>query len=559
MREIPRRGMLRGTAALAGAFVGRDVFRGAPTRPPSRADAVVSTVSAIESVFADLSAGDTIVITGENAPYRTTRWLDIDVDGVTVVGPNVSTLVKPADGADVGGFRIGHNDRCSNVTIRGVGYDGNPEGQHSRAKRCHGIVVQNAENVTLSGNYLTRTHPYHEHNTGGSGISVEKEARNVRVLGNRINDIGDRGIQVAGAHVLVSGNVVTNGLDRSISCDVWRDGHQQARNVAVVENMLGNNLEGSLVGIGGNDLQAGGYLLVANNLGFGSHKSFCHVGFGGRARNVRVDGNVSVQEESANFAGVSLNIERAQNVAVTGNDLYDYGGTGVNVERGISEFVVAGNNLHDTGSDGIRIDGATDGVVARNTVSGTGRAGILLDGANAVTVEHNRVQRAEHSGIVARGRGETYHGISDNHVRGYGQGDGYYQGILIRTGNNVVRGNRIEQNGGGLAIVERGGRGNCFAENWADGNSSWRIESATSLVRDHVPAFDVHRGLVADESGVVRVRFDKPHARRPKLTFGRVAGGVESVSYTKSGGAFDGATLSVGSPGERIDVFVGSG
>ncbi|WP_266075677.1 right-handed parallel beta-helix repeat-containing protein [Haladaptatus caseinilyticus] len=563
MGGIPRRGVLRRTAGLALAFAGRDVFATTPeeTKAGRFADAVITTTSALESAFNDLSAGDTVVITGENAPYRTTQWLDIDVDGVTVVGPDIPTLVKPADGANVGGFRIGHHDHCENVTIRGVGYDGNPDGQRPSAKLCHGIVVKDAENVTLSGNYLTRTHPYHEHGTGGSGISAEKESRNVRILGNRIRDIGDRGIQVGGANVLVSGNVVTDGLDRSISCDVWRGfDHQQARNVAIVGNVLGNNLEGSLTGIGGNDLQAGGYILIASNIGFGYHKSFCHVGFGGRARNVRIDGNVSVQEESADFAGVSLNIERATNVTVVDNDLYDYGGTGVNIEKGISDFVVARNGLYDVGSDGIRITGAKDGIVARNTVSETGRAGILLDDARYVAVEHNDVRGAQRSGIVSRGNGTTNHEISENRVRKYGRSDGYYQGILLQTRENVVRGNRIYRSGGGLAIVETDGGGdNCYSENWADGTSPWRIESATSLVRGHVPAFDVHRGVVGDDAGTVSVRFDKSYARRPKLTFGRVGGGIETVSYTKTKrGAFDGVTITVESSNGVLDVFVES-
>ncbi|SIQ84961.1 Right handed beta helix region [Haladaptatus litoreus] len=563
MGEIPRRGLLRGTAGLAMAFAGRDVFRGAEgnTQTGRLADAVVSTASALESTFAELSGGETVVITGENAPYRTTRWLDIDVDGVTVIGPDIPTLIKPENGANVGGFRIGHNDHCENVTIRGVGFDGNPENQKKNAKRCHGIVVQDAENVTLSGNYLTRTHPYHEHNTGGSGISVEGDARNVRILGNRIHDIGDRGIQVGGAQVVVSGNVVTDGLDRSISCDVWREyDHTQARNVAIVGNVLGNNSEGSLTGIGGNDLQAGGYILISNNVGFGAHKSFCHIGFDGRARNVRIDGNVSVKEKETrtdDFAGVSLNIEQASSITVVNNDLYDYGGAGVNVERGISDFVVTGNTLRDTGSDGIRIVGANDGVVARNTVFNAGRAGILLDGATFVGVENNHIRGTHRSGIVSRGGNRTYHEIADNRVREYGKADGYFQGVLLRTKKNVICDNRIHQSGGGLAIVEAGGGGdNCYSGNWANGSTAWKIENPTSFVRNHVPAFDVHRGLTADESGNVRIRFDKPYALRPKLTFGRIAGGVESVSYTETNGAFDGARLVVRSSGKPIDVFV---
>lgn len=568
MTEIPRRRLLGGLALAFGWDGSRDGMGrrgGDGTGDAERfADAVVSTTAGLEAAFDDLSGGETIAIAGENAPYRTTRWLDVDVDGVTVVGADVPELVKPADGADVGGFRVGHSDHCENVTIRGVGYDGNTEGQSASAKWRHGIVVQDAANVTLAGNYLTRTHPYREHGSGGSGISAERGCRNVSILGNRIHDVGDRGIQVAGEHVVVSENVVTKALDRSISCDVWRDHvHHQARNVAVVGNVLGNNLEGSLIGLGGNDNQTdGGQVLVADNVGFGSHKSFCHVGFDGGTHTVRIAGNVSVQEQSigtpAAFAGVSVDIERASNVTVADNDLSGYGGPGVKLGSGVSDFAVTGNRLADAGSDGVRIEGATDGVVARNAVSGAGRAGVLLDGARFVSVERNRIRGVQRSGIVVGGRGRTHHAIERNHVREYGREDGSFQGILLRTGGNVVRGNRIHQRGGGPAIVEGDGGGDSVYDgNWANGPASWLIESPTSLVRDHVPAFDAHRGLVADESGTVAVRFEKPYDRRPRLTFGRVGGGLESVSYwTTASGAFGGTTLSVGSPGARVDVFV---
>ncbi|WP_458209192.1 right-handed parallel beta-helix repeat-containing protein [Haladaptatus sp. NG-SE-30] len=566
MADIPRRQLLGWTAGLAFA-VGSWGFLadGCDTRAETQvdqlaADHVVSTTTELEAAFDALSSGETLVLTGENAPYRTNRWLDIDVDDVTIVGSGASTLVKPADGTNVGGIRIGANRHCENVTVRGVGYHGNPSGQRSFAKRLHGIIVQDAENVILSGNYLTRTHPYHDHNEGGSGISAERECRNVRILGNRIDDIGDRGIQVAGQGVVVAGNVVTDGFDRSISCDVWRSGnHQQGRNISVVGNVMGDNSEGSLTGVGGNDAQTDrGYVLIADNVGFGSHKSFCHIGFEGAVHDVRIEGNVSVAGRS-DFAGISLDIERASNVTVVDNDLSDYGGSGIKVEDGISEFTVSRNSISDVDSDGIRIVGASDGTVAHNTVAGTGRAGILLDDARFVDVESNRVRNVERAGIVAHGSDRGGHEISDNRVRSFGRAGGHDAGILIRTEGNVVRGNRIHQSDGPAIVEGDGGGDTLYGENWANGRKPWLIDSATSIVRDHVPAFDVHRGLVADELGVVTLQFDKPYTRRPRLTFGRVGGGVQDISYvpTQDGG-FDGVMLTVGSPRSSIDVFVES-
>lgn len=44
----------------------------------SDAETVVTTKTGLEAAFDDLSAGDTIRISDENAPYRTTQWLDVD-------------------------------------------------------------------------------------------------------------------------------------------------------------------------------------------------------------------------------------------------------------------------------------------------------------------------------------------------------------------------------------------------------------------------------------------------------------------------------------------------
>ncbi|EFW90936.1 hypothetical protein ZOD2009_17358 [Haladaptatus paucihalophilus DX253] len=566
MPDIPRRRVLGGTAGLAFALTGwgADDGRATDTRDERRtravADSVVTTTDELESTFENLSPGETILITAKNAPYRTTGWLDIDVDDVTVVGPGVRTLIKPAADANAGGFRVGHHRHCSNVTIRGIGFDGNPDEQSVFTKLCHGIVVKDAETVTVARNYVTRTHPYREHGTGGSGISVEPASRNVRIVGNRIHDIGDRGIQVGGTRVVVSGNVLTNGLDRSISCDVWRKGrHRQGKNVAVVGNVMGNNPEGSLVGIGGDDLtDGGGYVVIADNLGFGHHKSFCHLGFGGTVRDVRIDGNVSVQERRDDFSGISLDIDRADHITAVDNDLYGYGGRGINVADGISDFVVARNRIRNVASDGIRIAGSEDGLVARNTISDTGRTGIILENARFVTVEGNRLRDLERVGILSAG-GETNHEISDNHVRGFAAGEGHEAGLLIRSTGNIVRRNRIYRSGAPAIVEGDGGTDNCYDGNWSDVRNPWHIGSAKSMVRDHTPAFDVHRGVSVDESGRATVKFEKPYAHRPKLSFGRVGGGIRGVTYrTTADGHFDAVRLTVNEPNSKLDLFVES-
>lgn len=524
---------------------------------------VVTTRRELESAFENLSVGETIRITGANAPYRTTGWLDVDVDGVTVVGPDVDTLIKPAGGANAGGIRVGHNDRCENVDIDGVGFHGNPEGQDEGAKHCHGIVVRDAADVTIRGNYITRTHPYREHGSGGSGVSVGAKANNVRLLNNRVHDVGDRGVQLAGEGITISGNVVTNCLDRSVSFDRWYEGrNHQARNVTVTDNIMGNNAEGSLTGIGGgHPTQSGrGHFTISNNVGFGRHKSFCHLGFDGTVRSVQIEGNVSTQDADNDISGISVEIDESRNVSVTDNKLYGYGGRGINVEGGTRDFDVTGNQVTGPDQVGIRVVDATDGTVTRNYVKDAGGAGILVGGsARRLTVDANHVRGVGGPGIVSRGGSTASHEIRDNYVRRYGRSDSASPpAILVRNSGNVVTGNHVRQNGTPAIVEAERANDNVYESNWADGSDPWRIRSPTSTVRDHTPPFDVHRGETdADGDGVVSVSFAKPYRNRPRLGFGRRGGGVRGVSYRTDGdGNFVGANVRIGSAGGTLDVFV---
>ncbi|MFC4550840.1 MULTISPECIES: right-handed parallel beta-helix repeat-containing protein [Halorussus] len=559
MVEPSRRRFLGGLAAAA-------AWRqsGGGSGRPSFPDTVVTATDELHRAFRNLDAGETVWIADDGAPYRTTEWLDIDVDGVTVVGPSVRRLVVPADGANVGGIRIGHGGHCENVEVRGVGYAGNPGGQDPGAKRLHGFVVRDATDVTLEGNSVTRTHPYHEHNSGGSGISVERRARNVRVAGNYVYDIGDRGIQLAGERILVTGNFVVDGFDHSIALDAWVPDERHARNVSVRGNVMGNNPEGALVGAsGGRQASNVGYFDVSDNLGFGRHKSLCLVGFGQALRGIQIAGNVSVQTGEDRFAGVSLEIERAEDVTVRDNDLYGYGGPGINVGEGIADFVVSGNGIYDAGAEGIRVSGATDGAVRDNYVDGTGGVGVALDAARRVTVRGNRLDRVGGAGVVSRNAdGPARHEVVGNYLRSFGTaaGDSTPPGFLVADSGLTVGWNRILRDGA-PAIVERPDAGrNRYVDNRADGDGPdlWQIRSPTSAVVDHAPPVDAHRGLSVDgEGSTVRVEFEKPYAEPPQLTFGRRGGGIRDVEYTTDGdGNVDGARITVAGGTGVLDAFV---
>ena len=526
----------------------------------------VSTRRGLERAFENLSPGDTVFISPEGAPYRTTEWLDVDVNGVTVQGPGIKNLIRPADGANAGGIRIGHNSACEGVEVRGVGYHGNPAGQDDDALRLHGIVVREARDVTLANNYVTRTHPYHVHGRGGSGISVEPGAAGVRVQNNRIYDVGDRGIQLAGTGILVSGNVVTHGLDRSVAMDLWptRERTYQARQVSVVGNYLGHNAEGSLTGVGGiPQREDRGYYTVANNVGFGPHKCFCHLGFRGYAEHVAVVGNVSVRDEGTaqREAGINLNATDVRNVIVANNELYDYALEGVNVDGGVREFTVADNLVSGSGEAGIRVAGR-HGTVAGNSVVRPSRQGVSLEEATNVTVDGNRVRGADLAGIAVRRRnGPGQNRIHGNAVHSWDRDGSGAPAIVVRGSENAVTDNFVRSEGGegGPAIADRTrGGSNTYADNYATGGGEWAIADPTATVRDMTPPVDVHRGRTDDDGdGVVRASFDRPYAKRPSIRFGKRGGGIRGVEYaTDARGDYVGVDVRIANAGGRVDLFV---
>ncbi|QLG62679.1 right-handed parallel beta-helix repeat-containing protein [Halorarum salinum] len=541
----------------------------------SEGGTIVTTREELEDAFADLSPGDTVRISDENAPYRTTEWLDVDVDDVTVVGPGVRTLIRPMSGANVGGFRIGHNERCRGTLIRGVGFRGTPTVPRGSAERLHGIAVRNATDVTLERNEIRETYP-RAHGDGGSGISVTRRCSDVRILDNRIHTFGDRGVQLAGERIVVSGNEVSGGLDRPIACDLWYPDRRSytAESVSVFGNMLGNSVEGSLIGVARNDPTGPdhGYVSVFGNVGFGHHKSFCHVRGPNTVRNVTVRNNVSRQstdgldtEETTKFAGVTIDGAAGENLLVENNELYDYSGHGVNVVSTVEGIGVRNNTISSPGLAGIRLVGDVEGVVDGNHVAKPSETGIRLEGTSGVTVRGNDVRKPGGPGILTVGsRSGVGDVVTANHVvaggadSSGGSSSGDAPAIVVRDYGARVRGNAVRQ-GGGAAIVEGDDAGDNFYEgNWADGRRPWRIANPTSRIRNHAPPVDVHRNVTTDaDRPVVRLEFDQPYARPPRLSFGRVAGGVRERAFeTDDDGNYVGVRLTARNADAPMDVFV---
>ena len=576
MDEFPRRTFCALVAASAGTIAGCSEMTPSPpaqTNQPNNNEnvTVVSTRKELQRAFDTLSSGDTIRISDENAPYRTTQWLDIDVDGVTVIGPGVRTLIKPADGAEVGGFRIGHNRRCKAIDLRGIGYHGNPSGQPEGAERLHGIAVQDAANVTVQRSSIRRTYPV-KHGNGGSGISITQNCSNIRIFNNQIHEYGDRGIQLAGRRHVVFGNVVTTGLDRPIACDLWSSNSQNpvAQSVSIFGNLLGNSVEGSLMGIAGHTPAPSskeGYVSIFGNVGFGSHKSFCHLRGPNSLRNVSIQNNVSLQNAdglktkgTTKFSGVAIDAAKVRNVSIKNNELYNYSGHGIRLNSNVSDIVIQHNTLAKPGLAGIRFNDGSDGLVNGNLITHTGEAGVRLKGTTSTVVRGNFVRKTGTVGIIIEGtESHTGNDIADNFIKNNNQkGSQTSPAIFVRSNEVRVRDNTIRQNGAAAIVEHDRADKNLYENNWASGDQPWHFASPTSRARNNTPPTDIHRDVsLRSGSKVIQIDFDETYARPPRLTFGRKGGGIEDISYeTDSNGNYVGATLTVGQQGETLDVFV---
>jgi hypothetical protein len=562
---LSRRRLLQGATGLGAA-----VLAGCTMTAERGADRVVASSAALQAAFDTLSPGDTIYVSPENAPYRTTAWLDIDVDDVAVVGPGVPGLVEPVDRAGAGGIRIGHHRACENVLVRGFGFEGNREGQRDGAARLHGIAVRGADNVTLAGNDIRGTHPV-RHGDGGSGISATRDCSNVRVVGNRVRDAGDRGIQVAGENVLVAGNDVVGCLDRAVSGDLWYpDGENYTvENCLVTGNLLGECAEGSLTGVAHNRPAEADYgtISIVGNLGFGHHKSFCHLRGPEQFRRVAVQHNTATHrteeletKNQTRYAGVAVDAVGGRVLSIRDNSFHGYSGHGINVDGEVRNLALEGNTLTDAAVTGIRVRNAVGGMVTDNLVVGPGGAGIRVTDARDVRVGGNYVRRSGEAGIDVRGDGRlSGHELVDNYVLGAGGGGGRSggpPGIRVCDYGVRVRGNTVRyHSGAAVAECEHAGD-NQYETNRADSDDPWHIGSPDARMRDNAPPVDIHRGRRPDADGTLTVTFDRAYARPPRLALGRRGGTVESVSYrTDDEGNVVAADLSVDGDGP-FDVFL---
>lgn len=354
-------------------------------------DTIVESTSDLESAFNNLSAGEYVYVKTPGTPYRTSQWLDVEASNVrieaeTPYADDGQAIVKPADGADVGGIRVGTGATTrTNINIINFGFDGNQATMTGTVKRLHGIIVDNATDVTIEGGFHTQTHPYHEHNTGGSGVSVHHQASDVKIRDVTTDDIGDRGIQVAGTNITITGCHLRNGFDRSIAMELLEpDGvGYRASKVDVHGNICRDNSAGSCIGATGGQTEN---LSIVGNVCLGMFRGGVRLG---NTKNSQVKDNL-IYHTDGDGRDAGVKVEQGATVAIVGNTILETN-NGTAFNRCIyvkANARVADNYLNCQGIEGITIDGsnvqAQDNTIHHFGSGGTGAGiDITANGGNA--------------------------------------------------------------------------------------------------------------------------------------------------------------------------------
>ena len=385
----------------------------------------ISTGEELVSALANASDGDWFKLS--SGTYTISQWPELDgVSGVIIEGDGPrSTTIKPANGANIGGIRVGTNSATSGVIIRDLGYDGNDANQTS-GLRHHGVTVgANAQHVAVKNCFFTRTHPYHKHDDGGSGVSVRSGATDVYVQNNRVTDIGDRGIQCASESVTVSGNIIDKGYDRAISLDVYQPDDQwhYATHAEVHGNVIGNSVDGSLVGVKGAPIRIDEGDAVAT---------------GEYVENLSITGN-SLHEGKKSILAIGLDAANAQTVQISGNSIWQGFSDGITISsQGTGDVgaTISGNLIVDKEVKGISagINGIS---ITGNTILNCGDVGVRS--SQKATVTGNEVLGCDADGIKVTSSKST---VSGNRVESNGG-----VGINSSSGTTTITGNYVGENG----------------------------------------------------------------------------------------------------------------
>lgn len=398
-------------------------------------DRYIGTDADVNDLSNTISDNEVIVIGRPETPYELTDWLDIDgVSNVTIqtqspYAANGAPIFKTADGADVGGIRLGSSTACENIILSGVGHDGNPENQDSSVFDLDSIQVHNATNTTIEKFHLQRQSPFRVHNDGGSGITVFETAQDTTIRHGFIPNPGDRGMQISGQVGEIYGVVESDGYDRMAS---FRSTAKNWR----VSNIHGRNIiDGAMIGFDGGAESIHCYNVSSYNVERGLTRAGASASSGDRPTDIVIDGGYAYSDtpvESGMRTDNGLTNATFRNIKVYATDAINHGirivpdtnpenvrfqnvdihieGTG-DVFRGITvgDAGTSWENVWVTGSNLDQSIDIQEDITVKNGHFNAGNEDVRITSG----VSTARLLNVEYGSLVENGSGNLINGVGD--------------------------------------------------------------------------------------------------------------------------------------------------
>jgi len=522
------------------------------------ADHVVGSTSELESAFNNVSAGETIWIGAPDTPYRTTQWLDIDVDDVAVKfqskrAEDGNPIITVADGADVGGIRIGNSQSVNGITIRGLGYDGNEANQDDTVKNLDAVRVVSGDDIDIHDIYATRTHPWREHNSGGSAVNVQSACSNVDVENITTYEIGDRSVEFYGATDCTVKNVFSDqGWDRTVSVQGG------AKNITV-ETIHGiGNQEGSIVAVQGDSTGTtwSENITIRDVHGSGVHKTA--VGVEGYIRDVLVQ-QVTGDGGNSSYPGVKIGKDfEVENIRVENVSLNGYGLPGVKIYQNAHDVNVSGV-VSDACSKGLQVDtGATDISVEDFSARNSENAGFEVD-ADGVALNGCMAKQSNSYGYYLKGA--DYRVIGCEAKNSDDNNTGGIQEFRFEGNNGMARDCEVSARDSNLSFQLLGSGLTVRGCKAPDDGSAWGVfgSAQDAITADNEPAVDYHTGLSdGDSNGTISISLDRDYATERPVQIISGYGAISDISWVDSGsdGHYDRLDLSVSSGASGVGIAV---
>lgn len=380
----------------------------------------VNSLSDLESL--SISDGDVVRIKQPDTPYRLTSWVQLDGAQSVVVefesrfAANGEPIIKVADGGNVGGFEVGYNSSVSNIEFINLGFDGNHPNQDQAVKRLHAVKLDAVDGATFKNPHIERTSPYHEHSTGGSGISANDNAADVTVEDAYMEEIGDRGIQaaVSDSNLTVRNSEFVGMFDRAMTTIMQRDDGTQVKSrgpgdIKYLGNTVRDSYAGSCYHVHG-DVER---VIVNGCSALGTHRSLFEII--GNAKKVIISDCIGIRDGSDtgwNTAthGIELSNVDAKKIIMdsiihvnagqssirlspmsSSNDfdakltnlqLYDPTNSGISIAAGSQGIEVIGSTIEGPGEHGILNTGTGNRFIG-NTIRKCGKLGFNENGTNS--------------------------------------------------------------------------------------------------------------------------------------------------------------------------------